>query len=696
MVDKTRVIKSTCGFCHAGCGVLIHMEDDKPVRIEGDPDHPANKGALCPIGKATLEHLDHPDRLTYPMKRVGAKGEGKWQRISWDEALDEIATEFNKVKERYGAESVAFVQGCFKGFGDALLARLANAFGSPNTASMSYICFHARLRANIATYGFMSRPDLNHPPACILLWGVNSYLTAFPVGNEIFRAHARGSKLLVVDPMETIFTNKAEHWIAPKPGSDLALALGMIHVIIEENLYDHDFIEKWTVGFNELKSFVKDYNPERVAELTWVPSSEIVNIARFYANAKPACIICGNGMENNVNNYQFNRAAAILRAITGNIGRPGGEMQFVDPSVVPMNSLDIHRYDLIPMDLRRRRIGAEENVLPNYFSALPQKLVKAMLTSKPYPLRAAFVQGGSLLHTYSNAKEALEGLKSLDFMVLTDFFMIPTAEIADIVLPSATYLETDDVRTSGDTPVASVVQKAAQVGERWSDYKILIELAKRLGLGEHFWNDEYELLDFILKPAGISFNEFRDIGVLSGKSLYFGYEKDGFKTPSGKVELYSKQLEEWGFDPLPVYQDAVESRYANLGSPPEYPLIFTSSKLAPFIHSRGRQIKSLRSINPDPTVRINAETASKMGINDGDWVYVENTLGKVKQKAMLMSTIHPQVVIADFGWWFPENENKLTGWDESNLNVITDSNPPYARELGSVTLKAVPCKISKA
>jgi len=444
-----------------------------------------------------------------------------------------------------------------------------------------------------------------------------------------------------------------------------------------------------------LKKYVKEYSPERVAELTWVPSSQIVNIARFYANAKPACIICGNGMENNVNNYQFNRAAAILRAITGNIGKPGGEMQFIDPGVVPMNSLDIHRYDLIPMELRRRRVGAEENVLPNYFSALPQKLVKAMLTSEPYPLRAAFVQGGSLLHTYSDAKEAYEALRSLDFMVLTDFFMIPTAEIADIVLPSATYLETDDVRTSSDTPVASVVQKAVQVGERWSDYKILIELAKRLGLREYFWNDEYELLDFILKPAGISFNEFRDVGILNGKSVYFGYEKDGVKTPSGKIELYSKQLEEWGFDPLPVYRDAVESRYANLGSPPDYPLVFTSSKLGSFIHSRGRQIKSLRSINPDPTVRINTETANKMGIKDGDLVYVENKLGKIKQKAMLMSGIHPQVVIADFGWWFPENENKLVGWDESNLNVITDSNPPYARELGSVTLKAIPCRISK-
>jgi len=283
----------------------------------------------------------------------------------------------------------------------------------------------------------------------------------------------------------------------------------------------------------------------------------------------------------------------------------------------------------------------------------------------------------------------------LDFMVATDFFMTPTAELADIVLPAATWLEIDDVRTSADMPVSCIAQKVVQIGERWSDYKILAELAKRLGLRDLFWDSDEQAMDFILSPAGISFDEFRKLGILSGKIIYRGYEKNGFRTTSGKVELYSSQLENWGFDPLPVYKEPIEAQYPNLGSPPDYPLIFTSIKLAPFIHSRGRQIKSLREINPEPMVRIHTDTAKKLGIEEGNWVYIENKLGKIKQKATLTSSIHPQVVIAEFGWWFPENKIKLQGWDESNLNVLTDNNPPYARELGSVTLKGVPCRVYK-
>jgi len=695
MSDTVKVVNSTCGLCHAGCGVLIHVKDNRPIKVEGNPEHPVNKGALCVIGKTALEHLYHPDRLSYPLKRVGAKGEGKWQKISWDEALDETARALNKAKTDYGIESVTFMQGCWKGYSDGFLARLANVFGSPNIASMASICFHSKLRGMLATYGFLSHPDLKYPPACIVLWGANPSATAFPVGNEVFEAHQRGSKLAVIDPAKTVFTTRADFWVKPKPGSDLALVLGILNVVIEENLYDRKFVEKWTVGFDELKAFVQKYSPERVAELTWVPDQSIRNIARFYATKKPACIICGNGMENNLNNYQFSRAASILRAITGNLCIPGSEIEFEGPNTVPINSLELHRYDLIAPELRARKVGAEENVMPNFFAALPQKLIKTMLTSNPYPIRAAFVQGGSLLHTYSNVKETYEALKSLDFMVVTDFFMTPTAELADIVLPAANYLEIDDMRIAIDWPVASVGQKVAQIGQRWSDYKILSELSKRLGLGDYFWENDEQALDFILKPAGISFDEFRKVGLIYGKGIYRGYEKNGFRTPTGKVELYSKQLQEWGFDPLPEYRDPVESQYANFGSPPEYPFIFTSIKTAPFVHSRGRQIKSLRSMNPEPVVRIHTDTAQKLSIKNDDWVYMENKLGKIKQKAALTSDIHPQVLIAEFGWWFPERENKLNGWDESNLNVLTDNNPPYARELGSVTLKGVPCKVYK-
>ncbi len=693
MPDK--IVRSACAMCTAGCGVLIHMQDGKPVKVEGDPDHPVNKGALCIIGTTALEHLYHPDRLTHPLQRTGARGQGKWQKISWDEALNRIASELNQAKEKYGVESVAFIQGGFKGYRDSPSARLANAFGTPNTASMSYICFHSKLRGMMATYGFLSHLDYEHHPECIVLWGINPSVTDFPQGNSIMEALQKDARLLVIDPAETIFTKQADIWVQPKPGSDLALALGMINVIIYENLFDKDFVENWTVGFKELKTHIQDYPPEKVAEITWVPADTIREMARFYAASKPTCIISGNGLENNINNYQFSRAACILRALTGNIGIPGGEVEFEMPEVPTPNGLELHCYDLVPAELRARRVGAEENVLPNYFSALPQKIVKAMLTSKPYPIRAAFVQGGSLLNTYSNAQEVYKALESLDFLAVTDFFRIPTAELADIILPVATYLESDNICTSGEMPVLSINQKVAQVGECWSECKIATELGKRLGLGKYFWENDEEMLDFILKPIGLNFNEFRKIGLIRGKKIYRGHERKGFRTPSGKVELYSKQLEEWGFDPLPVYLEPLELLPVNQVSPADYPLICTSVKVAPFIHSRGRQIPSLRSAHKEPLVRINSDTAKELGIKNGDWVYIENKLGRIKEKATLSPNIHPQVIISDFGWWFPEKDEDLHGWSESSLNVLTDNNPPYARELGSVTLRGLRCNVYK-
>ena len=690
-----KIVHSTCAMCHAGCGVLVHLKNNKPVKVEGDTGHPVNKGALCIVGKASLEHLSSPERLTHPLQRAGAKGEGKWQRTTWDEALDRIASEFNRVKEKYGAESVAFMQGCAKGYSDSHLARLANVFGSPNIASQSYICFHSKLRGMLATYGYMSHPDYEYPPECIVLWGVNPTTTTFPRGIRIMEALQKGSKLMVIDPGETTLTRRADIWVKPRPGSDLALALGIINVIISENLFDLDFVDKWTVGFDKLKLHIKDYLTEKVARITWVPVDTIKDMARFYATKKPACIISGNGLENNLNNYQFSRATSILRALTGNIGLPGGEIEYEMPPIMPVSAFELHRWDLISPELRAHRVGAEEGVLPNYFSALPQKLVKAMLTSDPYPIRAGFIQGGSLLHTYSNVREVYKAFESLDFLAVSDLFMTPTAELADIVLPAATYLEIDDV-CQGENSIFSINQKVTQIGECWSDCKIINKLGKHLGLGEYFWENEEEVLDFILKPSGLTYDEFRKIGVLHGEKRYRNHERNGFRTPSGKVELYSKQLDEWGFDPLPVYREPLELLPINQESPADYPLIVTSMKQSPYIHSRGRQIPTLRNSYPDPIVKIHSDTAEKLGIKNGDWVYIENKLGRIREKAALTSNIHPQVVIADFGWWFPEKKEDLHEWAESNLGVILDNNPPYARELGSVTLKGVRCKVYKA
>ncbi|MDP2917616.1 MAG: molybdopterin-dependent oxidoreductase, partial [Dehalococcoidia bacterium] len=506
----------------------------------------------------------------------------------------------------------------------------------------------------------------------------------------------RGSKLIVIDPWETGYARRANIWIKPRPCSDLALALGMINVIINEGLYDKDFVENWTVGFDRLKANIQDYPPDRVAEITWVPAETIREVARFYATNKPACIAWGNGLDNNINNFQGDRAICILRAITGNLGKPGGDLEWSQSGIVPKYSQEMIQQGAIPPEVRARRLKPRDTIVPPFYYAIPQDIIKAIATGEPYPVRTVFVQGASLLHTYTNSRETYEALKRLDFLTVTDFFMTPTAELADIVLPVATYLEIDSLHLSEYTPTVSVIQKVAQVGECRSDYEILKELAKRLGLGKYFWDDTEQVLDYILKPTGLTYDEFRKVGVIRGSKQYRKHEKSGFSTPSGKVELYSKKLEEWGFDPLPVFHEPPESPYSEPQLAKEYPLVLTNRKLAHFQHSGGRQLQTLRGIHPEPLTYLHPETASKLGVAEGDYVYIETKRGRVKQKAALAPGIDRRVVFLDYGWWFPEKDAELHGWAESNINILTSNKQPYAREMGSATLRGILCKVYKA
>ncbi len=690
------VVRTTCQlWCGAGCGMLVHLEDGVPVRVEGDPGHPVNHGALCSNGAAALEYLQSPLRLQYPLKRVGPRGAGEWERVTWDEALDTVAARLSETRDRYSADSVAFMQGCAKGYGDSWLSRLANAFGSANIASMSSICFHARLRGMLATYGFFSRPDIDNSPRTIVAWGANLTATSAPEGKTILAAKDRGSSLVVVDPAPTPLARAADLWVKPRPSSDLALALAAINVIVSESLYDRDFVASHTVGFDRLAAHVAPFTPEWAAPITWVPAEQIVAAARLMAQG-PAVIYSGNGQDNNINNYQFNRAASILRALSGSLDVPGGEIAWTSPAVEPGGSALLHLRDLVPLERRYSRVGAEEGLLPDYFSALPQKLVKAMLTGDPYPVRAAYIQGGSFLHTYSNALEVKAALESLDFLAVSDYFMTPTAALADIVLPVSMFLEMDNVANAECAPLAGAVRKVAQVGECRSDLDMINDLGHRLGLGEHFWSSEREALDLLVAPSGLTFEEFGAAGPLTGTRDYGAFLDSGFPTDSGKVELYSQRLADWGYDPLPVYHEPPESPLSDPEAAEEFPLVLTNSKIPGYVHSGGRQIPSLRRIHPDPLVTLNRDTAQAAGIAAGDWVDISTRRGTIRQRAVLSADVDPRVVIAEHGWYFPEEPGDLAGWDRANLNILTRNDPPYGRELGTATLRGMVCRIAKA
>jgi anaerobic selenocysteine-containing dehydrogenase len=700
----TEVVRSVCRVCSRSCGILVHLQDGQVVKVEGAPDTPKKAivigttgGDICIMGEVAPERLYHPNRLKYPQKRVGERGEGNWQRISWDEALDTIAEKLNSAKKRYGAEAVSFVKGHREFFCDYVV-RLANVFGTPNVvAGADHVCYVPTAVGSLITYGYDGVADLMASPSCVVWWGRRGK----PPLKE-------GAKLIVVNVLKTEAATMADVWLQPRPATDLALVLGMLYVIVHEELYDKAFVEKWTFGFDKLREHVQQYPPEKVEQITWVPAAKIAEAARLYARVRPACIKAGNAIEDNVNSVQCSRALAIMSAITGNLDVPGGVIE-VQGVIDEMPGRKVTLWDKMPKEQQQKKLGAGEGFLPRHplwelvadmpVHVHPQYLVKAILEEDPYPIKALCVFGSNPLLTWSNAKEVHRAFKKLDFLAVADLVMTPTAALADIVLPVASYLEEDGVdvqRNALGLPYVQVLQKVAQIGECWSDMKILIELAKKLGLREYFWEDVRSFLDAYLKPVGMTFEEFRQQGIIQAITKYRKYEKGGFNTPSHKVEIYSSLCEQWGYDPLPTYHEPPETPYSAPELAKEYPLILTSCHEDYFMHSQDRHLETLRKIKPGPISIIHPETAAKLGIGDGDSIYIETERGRIKQIATLSAGIHPRVVSASYAWWFPEKGvSELYGWEESNINILTDDKPPYNPEMGSTNLRGMVCKVYK-
>ena len=688
------IVKTYCArMDHGGCGILAHVENGRITKIEGNPDSPLNRGTICAKGLAQIEKLNHPDRIKYPMKRKGERGKGKWERISWNEALETIAEKISEIIKEDGPRAISFAQGTPKGLELFLLLRLANLLNIPNISTPGNVCHMPRETASTLTCGFFPIPDYDHPPACVVVWGSNLFQTNEEgiLGSQLKRALDHGAKLIVIDPRKTAVASRADLWLQPRPGTDLALALGILRAIVDKDLYERAFVEGWTKGFPELKEHLQQYPLEKVSDITWISKEKIIEMAHLFSQTKPASIQWGNALEHNPSSFQCARALLILMAITGNLDTPGGNVNRPGPPIMrPGELVQIKKFPD-----KKEKILSPEFRLSTMMGFVPSQLVvKAILTEKPYPIRMMYIQGGNPLLSYANSMETFEAMKKLHFLAVSEIFLTPTAQLADIVLPAATNFEFDDIGHFG-LPHGFILARPKIVEpmeESWPDSKILNELGKRLGYGQYFWKDMRECLDEILNPVGMTYDDFKSIGILKGKWEYRGYEKKGFNTPSGKVEIYSQQLKEWEYDPLPSYQDLPESPLLK-----EYPLIFTSAKDPFYFHSAYRNISSLRKLSPEPIVLIHPDTAAHLGIDEGDWVSVETKQGTIRQKAKLNTEIDPRVVVISFGWWFPErNDLELSGWKESNLNILTNNDPPYDPAIGSTSLRAVPCRISKS
>lgn len=698
----SQILKSVCRSCHGGCGVDLHVSDGRLTKVVGDRNSPLNKGRLCPIGTNTLDLVYHPDRLKHPLRRTGERGGGKWERISWDEALDEIAKRLQAIKDSHGAEAIALGTGTGRHH-IRWVSRFGHALGTPNWCEPGFAqCFHPRVNTTMLTFGDFPVCDFTGAtaPECIVYWGHNP-LNSGPDGETRFdvrEALSSNPKVIVIDPRCTELAKRADIWLQLRPGTDDALALAMLHTVIEEKLYDADFVEKWTVGFDALAKRVKDYSPEWAAPITWVPAEKIRAAARLYAQTKPSMMEWGCAIEHTPNCIQTVRAISMLPALTGNIDVPGGWV-FGMKGLGRFPSL----IENLSPEMNAKRLGADRfKLLAGEGADLPAAhiptLLQAMREGVPYPVKAFLIFGNNTLTTYANAKEAYEALLKLDLLVVADLFMTPTAELADIVLPAASWPELTEL-AGLPTVAANVIlaqQKSVQIGECKSDEEIFIELARKMNLPAGQESLE-EVLESQLRSGGSgkTFAELAKTGFYKMPFKYEKYKEGGFKTPSGKIELYASRLEAMGYDPLPYYEEPPESPISTPEVANDFPLVLTTGARIPyFFNSEHRQLRRLRKAHPDPLVEIHPDTADPLGIKNGDWVWIETLRGKIQQRAKVTTDVDPKVVHVEHGWWFPEEEGPEHGVWKSNANMLTRNGPPYDPAMGTYHLRGLLCRIA--
>lgn len=696
--EEEKVIRTNCRACHGGCGVLVHMKDGVIDKIEGDPDFPTNHGTICSKGLAFKQLVYHPDRLKYPLKRAGKKGEGKWERIGWEEAFDTIAHKLYHYKAEFGAESIVLGQGTSREF-ESFLSRFANLLGTPNVMGAGYMCYLSRVVAALSVCGKLPIVDYEGNPQCVIVWGNNVVWNNADeyTGENLMRVLSQGSKLIVVDPRLTYLAGRADVWLQLRPGTDTALMLGMANAIIEEELYDKEFVAKYVHGWDDFSRRVKEYPLDRVEQITWVPQDKIREAARLFARTKPAAIQWGVAIEQSINCIDNDRTLIYLVALTGNLDARGGNVFYTPPKAQNIGQFAAH--DQLPSDKRAKMLGGDIFRLAARINVITPKMVwNAILTGQPYPVKAMLIHGSNPVVTRENAQEVYRALSRLEFLSVSDFFMTPTAELADIVLPAATWLEADYLggfffRHGYIFPRKKIVQ----IGECKSDFEMFHELGKRVGQEE--WGENVEQdLDGILKPAGLTWQQVKDLPFLRGTVTYRKHEQKGFSTPTKKVEFSSTILQELGYDPLPTFKEVPESPVSRPDLLERYPyILITGARTPVFFHSEHRMIPWLRELHPDPIVELHPDTAQKHGIKEGDWVYIESPRGRIRQRAKLTTGIRPQVVAIQHGWWFPEVKTPDHGWKESNSNILTDNDPKgLDAAMGASNLRVLLCRVYRA
>jgi anaerobic selenocysteine-containing dehydrogenase len=675
---------------HGGCALRVAVENNRITAVRGNLDGHLNQGFCCPRAKAAPQKLDHPQRLRQPLHRKGRRGAGSWQTISWQAALDLIAENLLKVKRDSGARSVAFCQGMPKGLEHFVLIRLANCFGSPNVVATQDVCHAPREITGLHTCGFYPVADFHHPSRLAVIWASNPTVTNEEglVGRLLLKQVQGGTDLMVVDPRKTPLAARAKYWLPIRPGTDHALALAFLNVIVDQKLYPSDFVKQWTIGFSDLAAHVRQYPPEKMASVTGVPAALIRSSAVAYAKASPAVIAWGNPIEQTVNAFDTARALICLMAICGNLDIPGGNIKPVDPPVVSLGKFV--RADLLPSK-RHTMLHAHHGSIPRLMTVPPAYFRQAVLEKTPYPVKAAYVQCANPVLAYADSRRTVDALNRLDFLAVADIFMTPTATLADVVLPAATHFEFNDIGHYGlgHGIVLARPKLVDPPRDCRPDIQVLNDLGRRLSPPDLWFEDYEQLLDLVLAPAGIDYRRFCEIGALRGKDRFRKYIAAGFETRSGKVELKLTQAASFGLPALPEYNELPEAPDNG------YPLVLTSFKSPNYLHSSYRWLEALRKREPYPEAWIHPLTARRFGLREGDPVVIETRNGSVSQRAHLTAAVRQDVVMASYGWWLPENlPHSGLEWKTANFNLLTSANP-LGKAFGTPNLKGIGCRIRK-
>jgi anaerobic selenocysteine-containing dehydrogenase len=756
--------------------VIAHVKDGKLVKLEGDPEHPWSQGRLCARALAMTQYVHHPDRLRTPLKRAGERGEGKWEEISWEEAYDLIEARMKAIRDEHGPESFLFTIGTGRDI-YPWISLLAYTYGSPNIVFglSGNSCYATRISACKMVQGdymvfdaaqwFPDRYDDPRwkQPECLVIWGYNIPASCPDnlFGHWIVDLMKRGTKIITIDPRLSWFASRSEHWLQLRPGTDAAIAMGFLNVIVNEGLYDRDFVARWTNAAHLVRTDtgrilreselspggakgnfvawdgarnepavwnverqaypegarpllegrfdvtladgatvacetvwtgfrreVDRYPAERVAEITMVPAEQVREAARFYAQAKPAAIHWGVPIDMTPNMTPTAHAMAALWCITGNLDVPGGNVlaRFAFNAVA--YALPGTKSVFAPSaEAEAKRIATDRYGIFKKFSLRAQTDVtlEQIFSGEPYPIKGMWMAASNLIGGLGqDPKRWVEALKKLDFVVAVDLFHTPSTQLADVVLPAASFLEKDGVR-SWWVPLQTINQAMTVEGCK-PDIEIGFELARRFD-PEFQWETVHDLLDDILKPSGMTFAELQAKGWAfppegHPSAPYRRHEKGllrpdgtpGFCTPSGRVELYSTLREEWGLEPFPLFEEPPLSPLSRPDLAKDYPLILSTGRRSPVLyHTEHRQIPWLRALDPDPVVEIHPHTAAEHGVGHGEWVWVENSFGKALFKAKVTLEVPTWMVMAAHGWWFPEREGaepSLHGAFRSNANNL--------------------------